>query len=285
MIRISVSLECQTLGVAQSISLSGLGNLEVTKLPLFDYQSERNYSVVAGTLKKSDIWITNRAPDDLLAHFRGKLAIVPLLAFPGFHPDLCSSPLIAKASNIKYHSGILLSCYQAGLSRSQAISFFNHEIYDYLKYTNSSELAFSVLESELAPTFGRDCTDDFLERLMRAGNFMWTNTHPKAEALHAYSSLILRSLQIDHVTHEFLRPSDFLNYFRWANYPDINRGYAEESAYIWLMKDRLISTLAEFVSYYYDLYSEVDPDSLINSEIVSPIGVNFGKFKNELLYK
>lgn len=200
---------------------------------------------------------------------RARLIPVPVIWFPGFHPDVLhigkpdGTELISAVG--PYNSAIVAWGWRAGHDAEQILSCFTPETFGALGYLSGWAGAVDQLRAsvEAAET---DFAAWFLP-LVRGGAFMLTDNHPRLDALVQMARPVAQELGADPAMvayrWEQVIPDGLLaTSVVWPLYPGIAEGLGLPGAYAWRCEDGEIIGLETFVRRSLTAYADTDPHSL-----------------------
>lgn len=188
--RVAVLGGCQAHGIAQAL-LAMLPEAEVESFEAVVIRHHGKEAEAAASLAGYDVVFTQDLDPGFgpigtaaLQAARPRVHRIPLLAFPGYQPDLVylgidgqnfGSPLGA------YHSAIIAAAWKLGVAEADVAQLFNRLTYQRLGYFEAFGKARTLLLQMLA-SYGLEMEAAF-ERWHARGCFMHTINHPKAFAL------------------------------------------------------------------------------------------------------
>jgi hypothetical protein len=263
--KVVVSCVCQTPGIAESIGSAGI--FEVAAFPVFDYSNTEATSKLLALLNVSDVWVTTPDAPPLEQQFaRLQRVSVPVATYGAFHPDFAALTPREKAGQplrVKYHSGIVATCFKHRIPVEQVAGFFNRDTYAKLGFFNAHETAGRRFQEDFqSSSLGARWREIFRE-MKRGGPFMHTPSHPNAHAHRVMAEAVLHVLGVS-TPQRLALPADYLAYLRWPLYPQLEALTGLEGSYYWVLKDQYnpkelrLATLESFVRYYYSRY-EAEP--------------------------
>jgi hypothetical protein len=225
-------------------------------------------------LATADVWVTSlpRAESEaLLAEVGGTALVVPVpvIWFPGFHPDLIHVPLAAggelESAAGPYNSAIVLWGWLHGLTEQEILAAFTPATFAALGYHAGWATAVEHLKGavEAAET---DFGAWFLP-LARGSAFMLTDNHPRVDALVQLARLVALRLGADADLVRFgweqVIPDGLLNTsVVWPVYPGVADVLGLPGAFVWRGPDGGILHLPQFVRRTLDGYASIDPSTV-----------------------
>ena len=222
-------------------------------------------------LSIADVFVSSlpRAESEALLEAAGSRALlvpVPVIWFPGFHPDLLHVPL-ANGTELQsavgpYNSAILLWGWRNGWSAEQIIAAFNPATFAGLGYTSSWAGQVNLLRATVEAA-EMDFASWFLP-LARGSAFMLTDNHPRLDALVQMARLVALGLGADPTlvrsAWEQVIPDGLLaTSVVWPIYPGIAEGLGLPGAYVWRCADGELISLEPFVRRTLALWEGIDP--------------------------
>lgn len=266
--QIIVTAFCQTAGIGAVLS-TVFPNAAVHLQPIIN--SKTNARKFKALLEESDIWVICESEDSQSWSEYAKSSLpnltylrVPLVTFPGFHPDLCTafdyhSGVTARQ---KYSSRIGVWAYKKELPAIEAEKYFTSEVFARLGYFSHWNDSTEIMQREFQNS---DLADDFsryYRRVKRLGQFMHTQTHPTADAITTLGKLVAMKLGATaDVFDQRLQLADTLAYLRWPLYPEIAFQLSlPTTGYVWKMQqstldeDIVIEGVQPFLSYCFNHY-------------------------------
>lgn len=268
--RIVVMSNCQTGGLYAALG-GMLPDDEVLPIAWLGVEPEGLRNVLAS----ADVWVSSlpRAQSEALLHEIGRptlpLITVPVVWFPGFHPDVLhvSSPAGGELESMvgPYNSAIVVWGWKHGLSAEQILARFNPSVFDGLGYTGW----FAGHVDNLRASFQGSDIDfaGWYLPLARRGPFMLTDNHPRIDALVQLARPVALSLGADptlvasaweQVIVDGLQSTSVV----WPVYPGIADSLGLPGAYVWRRVDGELVGLERFVHETLAGYAALDPDAV-----------------------
>ena len=225
-------------------------------------------------LSIADVFVSSlpRAESEALlaaAGSRARLIPVPVIWFPGFHPDIIHVPSpeggeLASAVG-PYNSMITLWGWRNGWSAEAIIEAFTPATFAGLGYpahwtgmVNNLRTVFETAEMDFASWF---------LPLARGSAFMLTDNHPRLDALVQMARLVALDLGADPALVRYrweqaIADGLLATSVVWPIYPGIAEGLGLPGAYVWRAADGELMGLEPFVRRSLAAYEGIDPRSL-----------------------
>ncbi len=222
-------------------------------------------------LSIADVFVSSlsRAESEALlaaSNSRARLIPVPVIWFPGFHPDLLHVPL-GDGTELHsvvgpYNSAITLWGWRNGWSADQIIEAFNPTTFAGLGYTSAWAGQVELLRGTVEAA-EMDFASWFLP-LVRGSAFMLTDNHPRLDALVQMARHVALQLGADPELVRFgweqVIPDGLLATSAvWALYPGVAEHLGLPGAYVWRCADGAHVGLEAFVRRTLDGWADIDP--------------------------
>lgn len=124
-----------------------------------------------------------------------KLISIPVMVFPGFHPDMIyivwGNGSLLRCQQSDYHSRITAAGFRLGLGQEQVFRLFNGYVFAALRYYDVFDAA-SVVLIEQFQKFGYDLRHLMPRWIAHSGAFMHTINHPKVVVLADLCTVALK---------------------------------------------------------------------------------------------
>ena len=208
-----------------------------------------------------------------------KVVAVPVLVFPGFHPDMVYVPRgdgsLLSCQGGDYHSRITAAGFRLGLDPEQVFRLFNGYVFSALGYFDVFDAA-SILLIDQFDEYGYDLRMLIPQWIAHSGAFMHTINHPKVIVLADLCTVALKKAGLIADTASLgSQPSDYLeNNFVGAVFQPLARrlGIAGSDVYqraaqtVQPTQGRQI-TLREYIAGSYADYRNLPPDFAWTAEV------------------
>ena len=226
-------------------------------------------------LSVTDVWVSSLPREQsqalLVEIGRPDLALVtvPVVWFPGFHPDVLhvADPRGGELESAvgPYNSAIVVWGWQHGLDAEQIIARFTPAVFAGLGYTGW----FAGHVDRLRTSFEGTDVDfaDWYLPLARRGAFMLTDNHPRLDALVQLARPVALRLGADpalvasaweQVIVDGLQSTSVV----WPVYPGIADSLGLPGAFVWRCTDGELVGLEAFVRGSLERWAELDPASV-----------------------
>ncbi len=273
-----ISFDCQSMGLAPSLELI-CPHAKFIPLPQYQLNNPKVVSNVQNFTRSNDVcWIGNDLEKEYSSLLHScKYLNIPFVSMDKFYPDLggvLDFNLKGKYLE-KYHSILLFTLFQMGVSRRDAINFFSPNFFAECGFINAEfankEIyfnSFNSIDNELVTGLWRD--------LCRNSKTFHTSTHPSPIGFKLIAECYARIINLNVVHAENLDVDDSLGYLRWARYPGLELLTGTKGSFTWKMKNGLIfRNISEFIDYYYDdIYGKVSDDVIQSTKIGNSLGFN-----------
>jgi hypothetical protein len=262
--RILVTTYCQTPGLASALRLIFPDAEIFTRSSLA--KQDANPADVAHLLGQIDAWVNIEAGPEFFSgaefaqsHPQLRYVSVPLLEFAAFHPDVCTAAQTSsnKSLTAKHTSAIAVWAYRNKMPVRDAVRLFNRASFANLGYLSNWEQSAARLRTVFAASSLAEYFDRFYLRVKRLGVFMYSNTHPRPEALAELAKIVALKLgKSDAALNIDLPTLDALSYFLWPVYPEIAGNLSvRTSGYVWQLADGTrIEGLENFLKHSYNYF-------------------------------
>lgn len=244
--------DCQIGGISATLK-SIFPEDNVTPINCLLASDEKIFKLV----ENADYLIYNHYNPPDFKEINDKLLLIkfPTIYFPAFHPDIVN--IFKKPTNEAivehYNSAIAIWCYLNNISIDVAIRLYNNETFFKLGYYNVWEKSIISLKKEF-----ESCNFDFYRFIMnvkRDGVFMHSINHPKIKTLIQLGRMIGEKLggeeYIYNIEYNLI---DGLGNNTWPVYPEIGGLLSSSSSYSWVIYDRFVSGLNNFIKRAYTYY-------------------------------
>jgi hypothetical protein len=261
-LRIVVSSNCQTAGIASALQLI-LPGADVEALPISSNTiNQENKPRFKKALSRADFWITISQPELIEEwNYRNVKSIrVPGIMFRAFHPDLVYARNIETKQLVSciehYNSLIVLWSWMRGFSVEEAKKVFNERLLHELGYMDMWDTSYAATKEAFSST---DIDfKHFFPHIKRMGVFMHSINHPIQPVL---SSIAMQAAEIiepscrgaDPAVYESL--SDPLRHSVWPLYPPIAEAMSLSGSYSWRLEDKHYPNLTSFIEHSYSIYA------------------------------
>lgn len=198
-----------------------------------------------------------------------ELVTMPLIWFPGFHPDLTHVRLpgggeLASAAGA-YNSSIVVWGRAQGFDTGRIVESFTPATFAALGYGERWAASVEACRRQFAAT-DLDFGEWFLPTV-RTGPFMLTDNHPRFDALVQLARPVARRLGADPELVRFgwenVIPDGLLSTsVVWPVYPGVAEGLSVPGGYVWRAADGELIGLEQFVSRSLARYAESDPAAI-----------------------
>jgi len=259
-----VTTICHTRGVASALQHLFSSTKVVDPFP-FSRETDAPKDF-ARLMSLTDAWIDTPMGGAYYGHAEAMAAnpslvyvLVPSLEFDVFHPDLCSVNGGPGAAVEKYTSRIAAWAYSQSIPPANAAKYFNAATFANLGYLSRWDRAVARMRRNFDASDLKGEFDGFYRRIKRAGQFMYTQTHPKPFVIAELAKLIAVKLGHDRSILDLDIPAhDKHAKFIWPLYPEIARNFSlPTSGYFWKIDDETsINGLEAYIQYSYNAYQK-----------------------------
>ena len=199
---------------------------------------------------------------------------LPVLVFPGFHPD--TTYINAPDGSMRhglgsdYHSLIIASAFALGLPEQRVLPLFNSYVFAELGYFEVFEAAKKALLNNFQNA-GFDLEPLFDIWIRQIGQFMYTINHPHILALATLCRVVLaRADLVDVMVPVPENIDDFLAaHFIWPTYPALAKriGLRGSTTFLAIANGQAEDQarelpLADYIAGCYRIYSSLEKDAL-----------------------
>jgi AraC-like DNA-binding protein len=268
--KILVISNCQTVGLANSLSLCG-DNVFADACDIWQFRREPDiwkakipdydYLVISPEIQNLSIVDFNNFDN---------VTWVPGFNFSAFHGDLtyasCNGMQVKTALD-DYNSRIILTAYKAGLGPNQVLKLFNIETFKKIGYLDLYEQSKADLIEEYR-RYGLDIRDAYTS-WMRSCIFLHSINHPNINVVYDIALLIAKKIGLNVRTHGFRPHDNLVNGAIFPVYPEIAEHYGFDNGSYFFKAFSGFQTLSltEFVADSYERYKAFDIESLSFSGI------------------
>ncbi|MDD9939669.1 MAG: GSCFA domain-containing protein [Myxococcales bacterium] len=201
--------------------------------------------------------------------------MVPVLAFPAFHPDIVPGALEFVCHTGRCHSALVLGGYKAGLDQEAVLGLFRERVFRDAGYFN---VVGSAVEALVAEGKNTDFPmEELLDRWWSLGCFMHTFNHPKIAVFNDVARVLAERLGIALGPQDpDTVPDDELSHGEgWPVYPAIARRFDLPGSEVFKAPRHLDPNetklgLRDFVYACFDAYARYDRDVMRVHRVDSP---------------